>query len=164
MNDILEQIEKVHGDFSQIFIGGVPQLLNDDGAYLSFICVFAGVEALAGYCYPDEKQNGERFRRFICDYFEARYSEIAKQLWDLRNSMVHGFAPKHFKLCHHKSHRHFTDAPSVLKVLNAEDVYSAFVSATERYFTQLKSDPTIQGQFEKRLRDPDGGALQVGPL
>jgi hypothetical protein len=108
---LTDEIQNVHHHFSGIFIGGIPRLLNDDGAYLSFICTFAGIEALAGYRYPNEGQNGERFRCFINEYFEPQYGLLADKLWELRNSMVHSFSPKHFALCHHQSDQHFLDKP-----------------------------------------------------
>jgi len=158
---VVDEIENSHRRFSEIFLAGIPGLLNDDGAYLSFICVFAGIEALAGYRYSDVKGKGDRFRSFVTEYFEARYGPLANQIWDLRNSMIHCFSPKHFALCHHQSHLHFTDQPPFLKVLNAEDVYAAFVQASEKYFQQLKSDSRIQTLFHKRLTDPEGGGLYV---
>ena len=156
-----EEIDNAHVRFGEIFIRGIPRLLNPDGAYLSFICVFAGTEALAGYRYASVSRNGDRFRSFLADYFEPRYRPLTQELWDLRNSMVHGFSPKHFALCDHQSHLHFTDLPPFLKVLNAEDVYAAFVEATEKYFQQLKADPAIQARFQQRLTSENGGSLYV---
>jgi hypothetical protein len=158
---LADEVDNAHRRFSEIFVGGIPGLLNGDGAYLSFICVFAGTEALAGYRYANVTGNGERFRAFLAEYFEPRYAPLAQQLWELRNSMVHGFSPKHFALCHHQSHLHFTDQPPYVKVLNAEDVYAEFVRAAEKYFHQLRSDSAIQALFEQRLADPDGGSLYV---
>ncbi len=156
-----EQIEATQRDFSRIFLGGIPQLLNDDGAYLSFVCVFAGVEALAGFRHPD-KDNGERFRDFIGEYFEPRYHPFLSELWDLRNSLVHSFSPAHFALCHHQSHRHFTDHPPYLKVLNAEDAYAALVAASGRYFEGLREDSSLQALFERRAQSSKGGLLHIG--
>jgi hypothetical protein len=156
-----DDITNAHARFAEIFIGGIPRLLNRDGAYLSFICVFAGTEALAGYRYPNVTGNGDRFRSFLADYFEPRYSPVAQELWDLRNSMVHGFSPRHFALCHHQSQFHFTDRPPFLKVLNAENVYAAFVVAAEKYFQQLKTDAVVQASFEQRLTSQNGGSLYV---
>lgn len=155
-----EQIEATQGHFSRIFLGGIPQLLNDDGAYLSFVCVFAGVEALAGFRYPD-KENGERFREFIRGYFETQYHPFLNELWDLRNSLVHSFSPAHFVLCHHQSHRHFADNPPYLKVLNAEDLYAALVAASGRYFQDLREDSSLQALFERRAKSSKGGLLHI---
>ncbi len=156
-----DEIENVHRNFSEIFIGGIPRLLNNDGAYLSFICIFAGTEALAGYRYADLQGNGQRFRTFITDYFESRYHPLVNQLWDLRNSMIHSFSPKHFVLCHHQSNLHFTERPPYSKVLNAEDIYAAFVTAADKYFQSLKTDTNVQTQFQRRLNDQRGGSIYV---
>jgi hypothetical protein len=158
---LVDEIQNAHHRFSEVFIGGIPRLLNADGAYLSFICVFSGVEALASYRYPNQRSNGARFQSFVHEYFEPRYGVLAPQLWGLRNSLVHGFGPRHFGLCHHESDRHFTEHAPNIKVLNAEDVYAAFVTAAERYFIHLKSDVSLQEFFERRLNDPDGGSMYV---
>lgn len=51
-----------------------------------------------------------------------------------------------------------------LTVLNAEDFYAALVVASERYFTEVKKDATLQASFMQRVSDPDTGVLAVGPL
>ena len=51
--------------FRAIYFRGIPRLLNDDGAYLSFGCSFSGTEALAGYRYPRENANGVKFKDFL---------------------------------------------------------------------------------------------------
>jgi len=154
------EIDNTHGHFAAIFVGGIPNLLNADGAYLSFICVFSGTEALAGYRYANINSNGERFRKFLTEYFEPRYHQFTQQLWELRNSMVHGFSPRHFALCHHQSQFHFTDRAPYLKVLNAEDVYAAFVAAAEKYFQHLRADPSLQALFRRRVT-ADGGGIYI---
>jgi hypothetical protein len=159
--ELREAIRVTHQHFGEIFIGGVPRLLNSNGAYLSFISVFAGTEALAGFRYPSVKSNGERFRSFVIEYFEPRYQPFAEQLWGLRNSMVHSFSPRHFRLTHHNSLLHFAAAPPAVAILNAEDVYAAFVTASEKYFLHLNSDSSLQALFEQRLSDPDGGGISV---
>jgi hypothetical protein len=45
-------INKVHANFARIYLGGIPSLLNDDGAFLSFICVLTATEALGGFLNP----------------------------------------------------------------------------------------------------------------
>jgi hypothetical protein len=151
-----------NGHFGEIVLGGIPGLLNKDGAYLSFICVFAGIEALAGFRHPD-RNSGERFREFATEYFDSKYNPLVGQLWDLRNSMVHSFSPRHFALIHHGSPQHLRTDPQGQLMLNAEDVYSSLVLATEKYFTHLRSDSGLQRLFAKRLSDPDGGGLAVRP-
>jgi hypothetical protein len=49
-------------------------------------------------------------------------------------------------------------------VLNAEDSYAALVVASEKYFSQVKKDATLQASFMQRANDPDTGVLAVGPL
>jgi hypothetical protein len=158
--DVPQAIDHTHQHFGEIFLGGIPALLNRDGAYLSFICVFAATEALAGFRHP-EKGNGDRFRAFIAEYFDPKYHPLTSQLWELRNSMIHRFSPRHFALTHHNSPYHFRVDRQGQVTLNAEDVYAALVIAAERYFSHLRSDSAIQEMFARRVEDPDGAGLAV---
>jgi hypothetical protein len=156
-----EIIGHVQTQFSQIYLGGIPSLLNDDGAFLSFICVFTAIEALGGFVRPKEK-NGPRFKGFVKDYFPDPYPCHTDKLWKLRNAAIHGFSPGPYKLTHHNSQVHLT-TDNGLTVLNAEDFYGALLQATRRYFEALSKDASLQAAFVERAKDPDTGVLFVGP-
>jgi len=155
-------ISQVHANYARIYLGGIPSTLNDDAAFLSFICTLTAIEALGGFLKPGEK-NGLRFKAFILGYFSQQYHPHADTLWRLRNAAVHGFSPGPCKLTHHNGHRHMT-SDGGLMVLNAEDFYAALVAASEKYFADLKKDATLQASFIQRANDPDTGVLVVGPL
>jgi hypothetical protein len=157
-----ELVNHVHHQFARIYLGGVPSLLNDDGAFLSFITVLAGTEALAGFRHPD-KGNGDRFRLFVEEYYPDPYKPLAAQLWEFRNAMVHSFSPGPFKLTHHHSEVHLKMDEEVL-VLNAEDFYAALVAASRAYFEALRTPSDIQKAFLQRVSSPKGGVVVVGPL
>ena len=157
-----ELITHVRANFSRIYLGGIPSTLNDDAAFLSFICSLTAIEALGGFVRPTEK-NGFRFRGFVQDYFPSAYHSHADQLWRLRNSAVHGFSPGPYALTHHNGHLHMT-IDGGRTVLNAEDFYAALVTASEKYFTALRTDAALQASFLKRANDPDTGVMVVGPL
>jgi hypothetical protein len=164
LSSSLEDIEGVYRQFSLTFLGGVPLLLNDGGAFLSFICVLSGTESLAGFRYPDVKANGSRFKAFVTAYFPPEYRPLADNLWRLRNCLVHAFSPGPFLLCHHQSDRHFVDAPhggNVLKTLNAENFYAALVHASAGYFAEVRVSADLQQNFRKRLADENGGAPMI---
>src|SRR5712691_2873499 len=120
-------IKMVHANFSRIYLGGIPSLLNDGGAFLSFICTLTATEALGGFLKPKDK-NGPRFKSFVRDYFPDPLAGQADTLWKLRNAEIHGFSPGPYKLTHHNSQFHLT-TDSGLIVLNAEDFYAALVRA-----------------------------------
>src|SRR5207249_1777539 len=105
--------------FGRIYLGGIPSLLNDDGAFLSFICIVTAIEALGGFLSPTLK-NGPRFKAFVQRYFPDPYPAHAERLWTFRNTIVHAFSPGLYKLTHHNSHLHLTQDGG-LTVLNAED-------------------------------------------
>ena len=48
-------IDRLYAHFSHRYLGVIPQLINDEAAFLSFICVCTGIEALAGYRHPSEE-------------------------------------------------------------------------------------------------------------
>lgn len=156
-------ITMVHANFSRIYVGGIPSLLNNNGgAFLSFICTLTATEALGGFLRPNDK-NGPRFKSFVRDYFPVPLDDQAETLWTLRNAAVHGFSPGPYKLTHHNSHLHLT-TDGGLTVLNAENFYAALVSAAEKYFDALKGDAVLRAAFNERAKDPDTALLSVGPM
>jgi len=123
-------IKTVHANFSRIYLGGIPSLLNDNGgAFLSFICTLTGTEALGGFLKPKDK-NGRRFKSFVKTYFPAPLDAQSDTLWRLRNAAVHGFSPGPYKVTHHNSQLHLT-MDGGLTVLNAENFYAALVMAAK---------------------------------
>lgn len=155
-------VKLVAANFSRIYLGGIPSLLNDDGAFLSFICTLTATEALGGFLSP-KLQNGPRFKTFIQRYFPNPYPSQADALWKLRNAAVHGFSAGPYKLTHHNSHLHLTQDGGLM-VLNAEDFYATLVSSSKRYFDDLDKDAALQEAFVERANDPETGVLVVVPL
>jgi hypothetical protein len=156
------EIANFSANFRGLFLRGIPCLLNDDGAYLAFGCIFSGTEALAGYRYPYLRENGVKFKNFLVDYFVARYHPLASELWDLRNSLIHSFSPKHFALCHGQPKTHLTDRPPYTKVLNAESFFFDFSVSAEKYLSSLATDAQVQADFQRHLSSAKGGGLYVG--
>jgi hypothetical protein len=156
-------IKTVHANFSRIYLGGIPSLLNDSGgAFLSFICTLTATEALGGFLKPKDG-NGPRFKSFVHDYFPAPLNGQKENLWKLRNSAVHGFSPGPYKLTHHNSQFHLT-IDHGQTVLNVEDFYAALVIAAKKYFDSLQGSPDLRAAFEERANDPSTGVLVVGPI
>ncbi len=159
------RIENIIGWFNRIYLGGIPQLIRDETAFLSFVCMLAGIEALAGYHNPDASgpnANGERFRTFVGAHFPETYHGHASNLWEFRNGMVHGFSPRRFALTHHNSGLHLRQAHDGAYILNAEDFYAAFLHAAQKYFSEMSSSSQLQDKFLRRLESPRGGAFGVG--
>jgi hypothetical protein len=156
-------LESIRGWFNRIYIGGVPLLINDETAFLSFICSLTAIEALAGYRYP-KGGPGKRFSQFIKDYFEPEYAEHSKNLWSFRNGMIHGFSPRMYAVTHHNSHLHLTRTPKGTPLLNAEDFYSALLVAARRYFADLFESKELQNHMRTRLQSGGGGGIGVGPV
>lgn len=155
-------IKMVYANFSRIYLGGIPSLLNDGGAYLSFICTLTAAEAMGGFLKP-KGGNGPRFKSFVRDYFPSPLNSQGDLLWKLRNAAVHGFSTGPYKLTHHNSQLHLT-IDGGLTMLNAEDFYAALVTAAKKYFDVLQGNAGLRTAFEERARDPKTGVLVVGPL
>jgi hypothetical protein len=133
-------IESARHWFQKIYLGGVPQLIRDDTAFLAFVCILTGVEALAGYRY-EARGAGRRFQEFVQGYFPAEYRPLTDDLWRLRNGMIHGFTPRQFALMHNSGHAHLKRTDGGVLILNAEDFYAAFVMASSRFFRELEGSP-----------------------
>lgn len=159
------RIVEVVSWFNRIYLGGVPQLIREETAFLSFVCMLAGTEALSGYLDPDSSgsgANGARFRQFVQEHFPEPYRALASHLWDFRNGMAHGFSPRQFALTHHNSGAHLQRASDTAIVLNAEDFYAAFLAAARSYFNALHSSEELQARFLRRLESRSGGSFGVG--
>ncbi|MEJ2147779.1 MAG: hypothetical protein P8020_21905 [Acidobacteriota bacterium] len=157
-----ELIQHVSANFSRIYLGSIPSLLSDGGAYLSFICVLTAIEALGGFLAPKAK-NGARFKAFVEKYFPGPLSNQANDLWTLRNAAIHGFSTGPYALTHHNSHLHLTEDRGRI-LLNAEDFYAAPVIASERFLDRGREDPALQEAFQERAKDRRTGLLVVGPF
>ncbi|MHA2213456.1 MAG: hypothetical protein ACW992_09885 [Candidatus Thorarchaeota archaeon] len=154
-------VERTIRLFSQIYLGGIPPIITNDSAYLSFVSVLVAIEALAGYRYK-YKSAGKRFKSFVRTYFPDAYMEHVDDLWNFRNKIVHAFSPKHFALMHHHSEVHLGKTEKGI-ALNAEDFYGALLSAAQKYFAEVRSKSNLKKALIRRLRSPEGGSIMVGP-
>jgi hypothetical protein len=136
-------------------------LLNNDAAFLSFICTLTAVEALAGFL-SSATGNGDRFKEFITRYFPDPFPAQADDLWKLRNDIVHGFSTGPYGLIHHASHLHLKRDKQGRPILNAEDFYAALVTAFNRYFDEVPRDPSLQADIVARASSAKFGILVVG--
>lgn len=159
---LIADIEDYQDYFDQMYMRGLPCLLNENGAYLAFLVMVTAVDTLAGLI-GTSKGTGERFREFVMRYFPSEYHEVSEELWKLRNSMVHSFNPGiYFGLTVNVSKNHLKlIETSGLVHLNAENFYAALLYASRNYFERLGKEPELQKEFLKRAEAKDGGAPQV---
>jgi hypothetical protein len=154
-----DEIDGYRVHFDAMYVGGIPRLLNEDGAYLAFLAIVSATDALAGLFAPN-KPTGERFRLFVERYFPEDHRPYADRLWGLRNAIVHSFNPgPDFGLTVHASRQHLR-SPLGLVTLNAEDLFAALLIASRAYFESLLNDSQLQDSFLKRVAATDGGAPQ----
>ncbi len=158
--------EKALNAFEYAYWRGIPKLLNNDGFVLAFICCLAATEALAGYRYPSVSGNGDRFRRFICEYFPSHWSKSSPDLWQFRNGLIHGFTvgPR-FKIGHVMPEAHFcVDAEDGKTILTAEEFFREVREAAWKYFHELEANPEVQAAFWQRIRTHDDDAMFFTPF
>ena len=164
-------VENAFAHYSRIYLGGIPSLIADESAFLAFICILSGIEALGNYCYRD-KSPGSRFKKFVKSYFAKPYPEYADSLWKFRNSLVHAFSTGEFVLTHHNSFVHFEtnridehDANEKEKIiLNAEDFYCALLMASQKFFAEVRNNGELKAHLIDRLKQEAGGQLRITPL
>lgn len=154
-----KDIDDFRFHFDGMYIGGIPRLLDESGAFLAFLSVLTAVDALAGAWNPSAG-SGERFRAFVATFFPQGLRERADDLWRFRNLMVHAFNPGPFALVCNQSRLHLTPHGEVT-VLNAQDFYAALVMASQEYFRCLASDVALQSNFSQRVTEADGGAPET---
>lgn len=159
-----DRLRNVRRRFDRIYLGGIPQLSPNDTAFLGFICILTGVEALAGYRYSDSMGNGARFKEFVKNYFPNGLATLADDLWDFRNGMIHGFSPHRFALTEHQSHLHLARTSSGESLLNFEDCYTALLQAANKYFAELETSDDLQAVCLERIASKNGGNIGVGPI
>jgi len=155
-------VDQVLRTFARIYIGGIPPTITDESAYLSFISILSGIEALALYANPDGGDNspGDRFRAFVRQYFDTPYPDLASDLWRFRNGIVHAFNPGPFALTHQHSHHHLQKGTGG-QILNAEDFYAAFIFSFRRYVAALEASDDLQNRL-LRVIDREGGVANIG--
>jgi hypothetical protein len=149
-------IDHFRSHFDSMYIGAIPRLLDETGAFLAFVCILTAIDTLAGVWAPAEG-TGQRFKAFVAEFFPSGLRERSEELWRFRNLMIHAANPGSFALVCGQSRLHLT-AHGAVTVLNAEDCYTALLSASQAYFAALQSDPKLVANFQKRVQDKDGGA------
>jgi hypothetical protein len=158
---LLDEIDGYRAHFDAMYVGGIPHLLNEDGAYLVFLAIVSATDALAGLFAPT-KGAGERFRIFVETYFPEDHRPLADRLWELRNAIVHSFNPgPFFGLTFHASRQHLKRSPIGHVTLNAEDLFAALLFASRAYFDSLLNDSKLQENFQKRAAATDGGTPET---
>jgi hypothetical protein len=148
--------------FRNIYLDGIPILLKqNETAFLSFVCVVAVIDALAGYCYQFPKV-GDRFETFVTTYFPAAYRAHSHNLYLFRCRILHNFSPAYFTLVHALPKLHLNPS-SIGDTILSDDVFFVDMStAAERYFIDLSTNPQLQQYMLERLQNiNEGGAITV---
>jgi hypothetical protein len=101
-----QDLETIVTNFSRIYLGGIPPVITDDSAFLSFVCVVTATDALSGYRYGDKDAQGRRIEKrarfidFVKAYFPGRTKAGTFQTtfghsgksWSMRSRPDHFFS------------------------------------------------------------------------
>ncbi len=148
--------------FRRIYLDAVPTLLREQStSFLSFLCVVAATDAIAGYRYSSGSV-GARFTDFTRCYFPPAYTPHADNLYTFRCRMLHNFSPAHFSLVHASPADHLQRSNIGDTVLDDRSFFEDFQAASERYFTELQGDTKLQADILARLKNlAKGGSVWV---
>ena len=154
------EIEAAIRGFNDIILGGVPLLLRqNETAFLSFMCSVAAIDALASYRYATGGV-GARFKEFINEYFPPAYAPHAEKLYLFRCRILHNFSPAYFTLTHANPSEHLGRSLIGDTVLSDAEFFADMASAAATFFSEVKSDATLQDAMNARLLNVDkGGAI-----
>jgi len=155
------EIEDAMKWFRRINLDGIPALLqNKSTAFLSFVCVVAAIDALAGYRYQSAR--GDRFAQFVREYFPDAYSQHAPKLYLFRCRMLHNFSPAYFSLVHKSPTLHLQLSKIDDTYLSDDSFFSDMRNAAEKYFAEVRSSSQRQTDMLARLNDiQQGGSISV---
>ena len=156
------KIESALDWFRCIYLDGIPRLLQaNETSFLSFLCVVAATDALAGYRYTSAAV-GDRFRDFVTDYFPPEYKPHASNLYLFRCRMLHNFSPAYFSLVNEKPSIHLQPSSIGDTYLDDGSFFNHMRAASEKYFAHLLVDVPLQMTMLHRLNDGrNGGAIWV---
>lgn len=156
------QIESAQHWFRQIYLTGIPELLNkNETSFLSFLCCVAAIDALAGYRYTNDEVR-VRFESFIRNYFSASYTPHAANLYLFRCRMLHNFSPAYFSLIHKAPTQHLNPSQMGDTILSDDVFFNDMRDASDRYFADLNANPQLQNDMLARLQNIQvGGSIYV---
>lgn len=148
--------------FRQIYLVGLPLMLQrNETAFLAFLCMVAGIDALSGYRF-DIPKDQERFIAFVEAYFPADYKPHAEKLYLFRCRMLHNSSPAYFTVAHAAPAMHLGPSSLGDPVLDDGTFFSHFKQAAEVFFAELDFDSQLQQGMLARLNNIDrGGALFI---
>ena len=152
--------------FNDWIFGPINRLVISQDALIGFIFMACSIDYLAGFWWGQSSQGHvkEAYTRFIDTYFPpGRYD--ADGLYDsLRNGLVHMFTikGKKYGLIHNNPHVHLKMSKDGQIILNAADFRDDLVSATNRFFDEVETSPTLLDNVHERyVRD---GFLALGSV
>ncbi len=157
------EIEEAVKWFRKIYLDGIPVLLRQsETSFLSFVCVVAAMDALAGYRFKNLTRVGDRFSQFVLDYFPPGYSAHAAKLYLFRCRLLHNFSPAYFSLAHASPNSHLEASLIGDTTLSDETFFADMRSDSEKYFSDLQSMPQLRTNMLYRLKNlEEGGTISV---
>jgi len=145
--------------FHDCYLTAIPRLLDESGCYLAFLSMVSAVDVLAGLVAA-KCGAGERFESFVGEFFPSELRNRGRDLWEMRNLMVHALNPGPFALTAGQPQAHLTPFGTATR-LNAENFFDALKRAASEYFLRVRTDEALRKSFAYRVRSKDGGAPET---
>jgi hypothetical protein len=166
VSDLHEAIESARNNFRTIYLGGIPYLLKqNETAFLSFVCMCAAIDALAGWSYPADVSVADRFAGFIRTRFATEYEGHAVNLYTLRCRVLHNLSPAHFALIHSQRYVHLKPSPIGGHFLSNDRLFADLQNAAESFFCELTTNEAMQATMLARLEDfARGGKIYTAKI
>ncbi|MBI5118763.1 hypothetical protein HZA56_20020 [Candidatus Poribacteria bacterium] len=133
------------------------------------MAILAGIDLLGKFHEGDDEsgQVGQRFRAFICKYFQPISAEEAETIYQLRNSLLHSFGLYSRTKSH--EYRFILSASGVPLVqqmsagcyqVDLLTLHGKFEDSVKQYAADLNADPMLQENFRKMF--PCYGSIRIG--
>ena len=160
----LEQIQGLERVFQRLYGDALGQVVEGDGAYHGVVSALAAIDALGKYWLGPNAGSGDRFRRFVCQFFPPRYRPHAGALWDLRRGVIHAMAVKRFHLTRDLPvEEHLEFRSDGVPVLVPKVLHQDLLQAGGTYFAKARRDAKLQQLLSAALRD-EGGMTRIGSV
>jgi len=146
--------------FEEWVMEPINRLVSSNDALVGFIFMSCAIDYLSGFWHGESTKGkvGEVYPRFVDSFFPGDLYEAAALYDSLRNGLVHMFTikEKRYILTHDHPELHLKtrkSGPITQTILNAKDFRDDLVSAKDKYFDAVESDPELLRRFMKRYED-----------
>jgi hypothetical protein len=153
----------------KFFIGDIKRMLDSDELEVGLIILtFVGIDCLGGY-FAGRESDTQTFKSFMrSDYFPPSYHNLADEIFELRNGLMHDYTIKHNKF---RFYRDEGEGVPHLKSFHQDKKYPIsfnrkifakdFLNAWKRYSEDVLNHPNLSRKTLDRMNKEGRGYLVV---